>query len=77
MSAMRRPVPLVQLLLAAVLTLAAAWADAEPTVTEVIPLRYRTADEIIPVLRPLLPQDAVLSGLNNKLIVRTTPASML
>ena len=77
MSAMRRPVPLLQLLLAAVLMLMAAWAEAEPTVTEVIPLRYRTADEIIPVLRPLLPQDAVLSGLNNKLIVRTTPSSML
>jgi type II secretory pathway component GspD/PulD (secretin) len=51
-------------------------AGAEQTVLEVIQLRYRTVEEIIPVLRPLMPPAATLSGLNNRLIVRTTPANL-
>jgi hypothetical protein len=51
-------------------------ALAEPTVMEVIPLKYRTVEEIIPVLRPMLPASATLSGMGSKLIVRATPSSM-
>jgi type II secretory pathway component GspD/PulD (secretin) len=61
---------------AALLAVAAAQAFAQQTVLEVIALKYRTVEEMIPVLRPLLPPAATLSGLNNRLIVRTTPAHL-
>jgi len=43
---------------------------------EVIPLRYRTADHVIPVLRPLLEPGGALSGQFNQLIVRASPANL-
>lgn len=43
---------------------------------EVIPLRHRTADQVIPVLRPLLEPGGVLSGQFNSLIVRTSPENL-
>lgn len=43
---------------------------------EVIPLRYRTADQVIPILRPLLEPGGALSGQFNQLIVRTSPANL-
>lgn len=49
---------------------------AQQTVLEVIPLKYRQAEEMIPVLRPLLPPQGSVSGLNNRLIVRTTPENL-
>jgi type II secretory pathway component GspD/PulD (secretin) len=62
--------------IALALTLFCAQALAEQTVLEVIQLRYRTVEEIIPVLRPLMPPTATLSGMNNRLIVRTTPSNL-
>lgn len=58
------------------LALLAAPAVAQQMVLEVIQLRYRNVDDMVPVLRPLLPPGATLSGMNSKLIVRTTPASL-
>ena len=43
---------------------------------EVIQLKYRRVDEVIPILRPLVPAQGSLSGLNNQLIVRTTPQNL-
>jgi len=43
---------------------------------EVITLRHRTAEQVIPVLRPLLEPGGVLSGQYNQLIVRTSPANL-
>ena len=43
---------------------------------EVISLRHRTAEQVIPVLRPLLEPGGVLSGQSNQLIVRTSPANL-
>lgn len=43
---------------------------------EVISLRHRTAEQVIPVLRPLLEPGAVLSGQYNQLIVRTSPGNL-
>jgi len=45
-------------------------------VLEVITLGYRQADEVIPLLRPLLASGGTLTGTNNKLIVRTTAANL-
>jgi len=43
---------------------------------EVIPLRHRTADQVIPILRPLLEPGGALSGQFNQLIIRTSPANL-
>jgi hypothetical protein len=39
---------------------------------EVIALKHRTAEEVIPVLQPMLARDGSLSGLRGQLVVRTT-----
>jgi type II secretory pathway component GspD/PulD (secretin) len=43
---------------------------------EVIPLRHRTAEQVIPVLQPLLEPGGALSGQLNQLIVRTSPGNL-
>ena len=43
---------------------------------EVISLRHRTADQVMPVLRPLLEPGGVLSGQYNQLIVRTSSGNL-
>ena len=50
---------------------AMAWADLE-----VIPLRHRTVDQVLPVLRPLVEPGGVLTGQNNQLFVRTSPGNL-
>jgi type II secretory pathway component GspD/PulD (secretin) len=54
----------------------AGWAIAQATVLEVIPLRYRTAPEVIPIIQPMLAREGSVSGLQGQLIVRTTPANL-
>jgi hypothetical protein len=43
---------------------------------EVIQLRHRTAEQVIPVLRPLVEPGGALSGQYNQLIVRTSPENL-
>lgn len=43
---------------------------------EVITLRHRTAEQVIPVLRPILDPGGALSGQFNQLIVRTSPENL-
>ena len=43
---------------------------------EIISLRHRTADQVIPALEPLLDQGATLSGQSGQLFVRTSPANL-
>lgn len=43
---------------------------------EVIPLKHRSAEEVIPILRPLLEAGGVLSGQGYQLFVRTTPRNL-
>lgn len=52
-----------------------AGAVAQTTV-EVIQLRYRQADQLIPVLQPLLGRDASISNFQNQLVIRATPAEL-
>ncbi len=42
---------------------------------QVIELRYRPAEEIIPIVRPLLEPGGVLTGAEFQLLVRTSPAN--
>jgi hypothetical protein len=43
---------------------------------EIIPLRHRTVDQVVPALRPLLEPGGTLAGQANQLIVRTSPANL-
>jgi len=43
---------------------------------ESIPLQYRTAEELLPILQPLVPQDSVITGTGNVLFVRTDAATL-
>lgn len=58
-------------LAASLLISSAAVADVE-----IIQLRSRTVKDVIPVLRPLLNGEGVLSGIDDQLIVRTTPENL-
>ena len=51
-------------------------AYAQSTVLEVISLRYRAAQEIIPIIQPMLAPTGSVSGMQSQLIVRTTPANL-
>jgi type II secretory pathway component GspD/PulD (secretin) len=51
-------------------------AYAQSTVLEVIPLRYRAAQEVIPVIQPMLAPSGSVSGMQGQLILRTTPANL-
>ena len=48
----------------------------QTTVLEVIPLKYRTVEQVIPIIQPMLALDGSVSGLQNQLVVRTTPANL-
>ena len=43
---------------------------------EIIPLRYRTVDQVLPTLRPLLEPGGTMTGQSNQLIIRTSPANL-
>ena len=51
-------------------------AHAQQTVLEVIDLKYRSADQIVPMLKPLLAPGGTISSLQNRVILRTTPQNM-
>ncbi len=64
-------------MLGAVLILACmAAGHAQQNVLEVIQLKYRNADQIIPMLKPLLAPGGTISGMQNRVIVRTTPENL-
>jgi len=43
---------------------------------EIIPLKHRMTSDIVPMLRPLVAEGGSVSGMNNQLIVRTTPQNL-
>lgn len=43
---------------------------------EIISLRHRTVEQVLPVLRPLVEPGGTLTGQANQLIVRTSPANL-
>lgn len=44
---------------------------------EVIPLQHRFSAEVIPVLQPLVSPGGTVTGMNDRLIVRTTPSNLI
>lgn len=59
----------------AVLAAVATAAIAENAL-EIITLRHRTAEQVLPTLRPLLEPGATLTGQGNQLFVRTSPENL-
>ncbi len=49
-----------------------AWANE----LEIIALKHRSAEEVLPVIRPLLDKGDVASGMNYQLILRTSPRNL-
>lgn len=62
--------------IAASLALTAASVRAEKQVLEVIELRSRSADEIIPILKMLLAPGGTITGLRDQVIIKTTPSNL-
>ena len=61
-------------LLAAMLALLGATAAGAQDL-RIIELHHRRADEVIPIVQPLLVPGGVLSGVDDRLLVRTTPSN--
>ncbi|MGH8740326.1 MAG: secretin N-terminal domain-containing protein [Burkholderiales bacterium] len=61
--------------LAAVLAALALQAVAQNAL-EIIPLRHRTVEQVLPALRPLLEPGGTLTGQSSQLIVRTSPRNL-
>ena len=57
--------------LALLLFSAPVWAELE-----IIALKHRSAEEVLPVIRPLLDQGDAASGMNYQLILRTSPRNL-
>jgi hypothetical protein len=73
-----RPTSAARLSIAAVLATAtlALLAPANAQELQIVELRHRLADEVLPVLQPLLAEGGVLTGIDGLLFVRTTPANL-
>ena len=63
--------------LTVILLFSATALQAEPLELEVITLKYRTAQDVIPILQPFVNSaGGTLTGTQNQLIVRTTPKNL-
>lgn len=51
-------------------------AYAEDMTVEVIPLNHRVISDVLPVLQPLVENGGTVTGMNNQIIVRSTPANI-
>jgi len=60
-------------LVAVILSPAAATSDMK---LEVIPLKHRTVEEMIPILKPLIQPGGTITGMNNQLIIKSTTANL-
>jgi type II secretory pathway component GspD/PulD (secretin) len=63
-------------ILAAFIATALTTAALAQTYTEVMPLRSRLPEDVVPAIRPLLGPDEGVSAFNGKLIVRAAPERM-
>lgn len=62
-------------ILAGLLAVATFRVDAAEMTPEVVVLRYRTADQVLPMIQPLVPKPGTASGAGNELVIRTTRAN--
>ncbi|MEE8321824.1 MAG: secretin N-terminal domain-containing protein [Gammaproteobacteria bacterium] len=57
-------------------SLAIAPVPAAEMAIEVIPLQHRMVDDVISIIKPLVAEGGTVTGMNNQLIVKTTPANL-
>ena len=62
--------------LSLILIITCSAALAESMKLEMIPMQHRSIDEIIPVIKPLVAEGGTVTGMNNQLIVKTTPSNL-
>lgn len=43
---------------------------------EIVTLKYRTAEQVIPIIQPLVDRDGSVTGMQNQLIIRTSPGNL-
>lgn len=48
-------------------------SGAQTLVTEVIPIGYRPVEELLPIIRPLVPPPGGVSGIYDKIVIKSTP----
>ncbi|MES9878299.1 MAG: secretin N-terminal domain-containing protein [Candidatus Sedimenticola sp. PURPLELP] len=44
---------------------------------EIIELKSRPVEDVIPIIKPFIGSDGVVTGMNNQLIIRTSPSNLL
>jgi hypothetical protein len=66
---------LIRFALAVLLLAAGGLLQAQDSL-EILSLRYRTAEQVLPALQPLVEPGGTLTGQGNQLIVRTSPANL-
>ena len=49
---------------------------AESMKIETIPMQHRLVEDVIPIIKPLVVEGGTVTGMNNKLIVKTTPSNL-
>ena len=59
------------------LALGSSFLTAAEMTLEIIPLQFRNADEIIPIIRPLVQHGGTVTGMNNQLIIKTTAGNLM
>ena len=45
-------------------------------ILEIIPMQHRMVEEIIPIIKPLVAAGGTVTGMNNQLIIKTTPSNL-
>jgi len=45
-------------------------------VLEIIPLKHRTVEQVLPIIQPFVEKQGAINGMNNQLIIRATPANL-
>jgi hypothetical protein len=66
---------LLRSVLAAALAVASGALSAQPAL-EIIPLRHRTVEQVLPALQPLVEPGGTLSGSRGQLFLRASPANV-
>ena len=68
---------LVNFVVCACLVLPSHKIHAEAMTLEVIPLQHSLLSEVLPILKPMVIEGGSVTGMNDQLIVRTTPSNLL
>ena len=57
-------------------TIFAPISVAESMKIEMIPMKNRMVDDVIPIIKPLIIKGGTVTGMNNQLILKTTPSNI-